>query len=123
MFRFVERLEAVREEAVRRGAKAEIYSIDFLTEEGRKTLKQTIIDIDRRHEGIDLIICAAAVTGHLDEIENGEGWSDEMANRIIDVNLKGVINSAMVAYELMIRRKRGQVRRSVDSIGCVIYQG
>ncbi|KAJ3057442.1 hypothetical protein HK097_006370 [Rhizophlyctis rosea] len=104
-----ERLDAIRQEVVRRGAKAETHSIDFLTEEGRQQLKQTIIDIDRRHEGIDLIICAAAVTGHLDEIEKGEGWGDEMANRIIDVNLKGVINSAMVAYELMTKRKRGQI--------------
>ncbi|KAJ3046019.1 hypothetical protein HDV00_003767 [Rhizophlyctis rosea] len=104
-----ERLDIIRQQGVDHGAKVDTLSIDFLTDAGRSELKAQITEIDRKHNGIDLIICAAAVTGHLDEIEGGEGWGDEMANRIIDVNLKAVMNSALVAWELMAKRKRGQI--------------
>ncbi|HEU0221223.1 MAG TPA: SDR family NAD(P)-dependent oxidoreductase [Paracoccaceae bacterium] len=97
------RLAAVAEEVRARGAKAETAALSVTDREG---LAELLRESDARVP-TDLIIANAGVAGGLSEGRRPE--AEGLSHWLVDVNLKGMLNSVEPLLPAMIARGRGRI--------------
>jgi short-subunit dehydrogenase len=99
--RSTERLAAVREACLARGALVEATAVDVVD---RSAVAEWIQAADRRGP-LDLVIANAGVSGGT--LKGTE--SEDQARRIFAVNIDGVLNTVFPILPAMLARRRGQI--------------
>ena len=97
-----ERLGAVAEACVRKGARCIIASLDVTDAEAMKIWL-------RNHDlayPVDLVIANAGISGGT---SGEDGETEEQVRRIFDVNFNGVLNTIFPLIPLMKSRRKGQI--------------
>jgi len=93
-------LRSVADQCEQRGAKSIIYPLDV---QDQKAMAEAADDFITRFQEIDLVIANAGIGGH-DDIIHGDATT---INRIIDINLKGVINTLVPFIPVMKKQSGG----------------
>lgn len=72
-------------------------------------------DVAANHGGLDFLFNNAGISigGPTHELA-GEHW-----NRIVDVNIRGVVNGVLAAYPMMVERGRGHIVNTASAAGLV----
>lgn len=75
--------------------------------------RSLVAEVDERFDGLDLLCNNAGLSmgGPTHEL-TGAHW-----DRIIDVNLRGVVNGVLSAYPLMVARGQGQIVNTASAAG------
>lgn len=112
-----ERMDAVKSACEKLGARVEIGLIDVRE---RDALRNFIMQMDDKYS-IDCVFAnAGAAVGTI----GGENKSTEQCyNELLDINVKGVLNTIFPAIERFKNRKRGQVAIVGSISGNVFFPG
>lgn len=98
-----EKLSTLADELRSLGAEAETAAIDV---RDREALQSYLVDLDRRSP-VDLVIANAGVTAGLGPARSREG--DAEAERLTDINYRGVVHTVSGVVEPMRLRGRGHI--------------
>lgn len=101
--RDTEKLDALADVVREKGAEAETAALDI---RDRDALHAFLADLDARHP-VDLVIANAGVTAGLGPGRSRE--ADHEADRQIDINYRGAVNTVTGVVEPMRLRGRGQI--------------
>lgn len=109
-----DRLEDVHQEIISAGGNCEFLHVDVTD---YPALKRAILAVKERHGHIDYLFNNAGITllAEAQDIEI-ERW-----NRIVDVNLMGVVNGIQIAYPLMINQGSGHIINTASLAGIAGY--
>jgi len=95
-----ELLSSVASQCEQQGAKTKCYPLDV---QDQQAVAEAAKDFMNQSQGIDLVIANAGIGGH-DDIIHGDATT---INRIININLKGVINSLVPFIPTMKKQSGG----------------
>lgn len=109
-----ERAEAAAEAMADGGLQVEAAQLDVADGEAFRRLVDSVVE---RHGRIDLLFNNAGIgiTGEVRDMDR-EAW-----NRIIDVNLKGVVHGVQAAYPHMIEQRSGHIANTACVAGLVPF--
>jgi len=97
-----EKLDSVAKKCEELGAKVVTYCVDV---SDQHATKESIQDFLSKISHIDLVIANAGF-GHIDQIHKGD---PTVLNKIIDINVIGVINTVIPFMPSMIKNNRGHI--------------
>jgi short-subunit dehydrogenase len=99
--RRMEKLNSVAANCRAKGAETDVYALDV---EDRAATRQ-IVETAHQEQPLDLVIANAGISGGT----GGGGESETQVREIFDINVTGVLNTALPAAELMTARGKGQI--------------
>ena len=121
--------KAVSEALVRQGAKVIVADINITQLDPEKEKIQAIkVDVSNAAEVQALVDQVVQEYGRLDYIFNNAGFAisgelrdmtPELWNKILDVNLKGVIHGVLAAYPVMIKQGSGHIVNTASLAGLI----
>jgi len=104
------------------------HAAEQLRRDSGAVVRSCVLDVRDEDAFRDVVQAASSTTGALDALFNNAGISmggptERLTaahwDRIIDVNLRGVINGILAAYPQMVEQKRGHIVNTASGVGLV----
>lgn len=116
--RRAERLEATKNQITEQNPNTEVLTLCFDVRE-RDKVKEILSSLDEKWQAIDVLVNNAGLASGLEHIYDGsfEDW-----DKMIDTNIKGVLNITKYVAPYMIARGRGHIVNIGSTAGTQVYE-